>query len=107
MIIPAHYENLLMQHQNTQPNRSYYIPASFRLDDIAENRERSDRFQLLNGEWRFRYYENVHDLTEEFYVPDGVKGVMLDGFAGVRSQEYKIHIGANVSVKKTIHTKSN
>jgi hypothetical protein len=37
--------------------------------------------------------------TEEFYVPDGVKGVMLDGMAGIRSQKYQIHIGTNVSVK--------
>ena len=37
--------------------------------------------------------------TEEFYVPDGVKGVMLDGMSGIRSQKYQIHIGANVSVK--------
>ena len=70
MIIPAHYENLLMQHQNTTPNRAYYIPASVRLDDAAEHRERSDRFQLLNGNWRFRYYESIHDLTEHFYEPD-------------------------------------
>jgi len=37
--------------------------------------------------------------TEEFYVPDGVNGVMLDGMSGIRSQKYQIHIGANVSVK--------
>lgn len=37
--------------------------------------------------------------TEEFYVPDGVKAVMLDGMAGIISQKYQIHIGANVSVK--------
>ena len=70
MIIPAHYENLLMQHENTTPNRAYYIPASFRLDDTAEHREHSDRFQLLNGDWRFRYYKSIHDLTEKFYETD-------------------------------------
>jgi hypothetical protein len=37
--------------------------------------------------------------TEEFYVPDGVKCVMLDGMSGIKSQKYQIHIGANVSVE--------
>ena len=32
-----------------------------------EHRERSDRFQLLNGDWKFKYYANVHDLTDLFY----------------------------------------
>lgn len=34
-----------------------------------------------------------------FYVPDGVKCVMLDSFANVKSRKYQIHIGADVSVK--------
>ena len=70
MIIPAHYENLLMQHENTTPNRAYYIPASGRLDGHAEHRENSDRFQLLNGDWRFRYFESVHEMNETFYETD-------------------------------------
>jgi len=28
MLIPRYYENLHMLHENTMPNRSYYIPAS-------------------------------------------------------------------------------
>ena len=28
MIIPKHYENLNMLHENTMPYRSYYVPAS-------------------------------------------------------------------------------
>jgi len=70
MIIPAHYENLLMQYENTTPNRAYFIPASARLDDTSEHRERSDRFQLLNGNWRFRYFESVHEMNDKFYETD-------------------------------------
>ena len=47
MIIPAHYEDLHTHHVGTTPNRSYFIPASIRLDDLVEHRENSDRFQLL------------------------------------------------------------
>lgn len=67
MIIPRHYENLHVLHENTMPNRSYYIPASRIMHTLAEHREASDRFQLLNGEWRFRYYPSVYDLQEKFY----------------------------------------
>lgn len=67
MIVPKHYENLNMLHENTMANRSYYIPAEKRLDCIAENRESSGRFQLLNGMWKFRYFESIYDVTEKFY----------------------------------------
>ncbi|MDY4969801.1 MAG: glycoside hydrolase family 2 TIM barrel-domain containing protein [Lachnospiraceae bacterium] len=67
MMIPGYYEDLHMLHENTMPNRAYYIPASERMDDLVENRARSDRFQLLNGDWKFRYYESIYDLTDRFY----------------------------------------
>lgn len=67
MIVPNYYEDLHIQNHNAMPNRAYYVPASTRFDDAAEHRERSDRFQLLNGQWRFRYYASIHDLTDLFY----------------------------------------
>lgn len=70
MIVPKHYENLHVLHENTMPNRSYYIPASKRMDDLAENREHSDRMQLLNGDWHFRYYDSIYDLQDTFYETD-------------------------------------
>ncbi len=67
MIVPNLYEDLQTCHQGTMPLRAYYIPASGRRDDLVEHRERSDRFQLLNGDWKFKYYSSIHDLTELFY----------------------------------------
>lgn len=67
MIVPKHYENLHLLHENTMPPRAYYIPASRRMGALAEHREESDRFQLLNGLWKFRYYDSIYDVTEEFY----------------------------------------
>ena len=64
------YEDLQTYHQGTMPKRAYYIPASGRLDDLVEYRERSDRFQLLNGNWKFKYYASIQDLTELFYELD-------------------------------------
>lgn len=70
MIIPKHYENLQVLHENTMPNRCYYIPASKEMHTLVENREQSDRFQLLNGQWKFKYYNSIYDLQEKFYETD-------------------------------------
>ena len=70
MIVPNHYENLSVLHENTMLNRSYFVPASFQCDDLVENRVISDRFQLLNGNWKFRYYKSIYDVKEEFFRPD-------------------------------------
>ena len=67
MIVPNYFENMDLLHLNAQPNRAYYIPAAGRMDDLVEHRERSDRFQLLNGDWKFRYFSSVHDLKDRFY----------------------------------------
>ncbi len=70
MIVPRHYEDLNILHENTMPARAYYIPASVRMDTLVERRENSDRLQMLNGEWNFRYYESIHELKDAFYETD-------------------------------------
>ncbi|WP_124066860.1 glycoside hydrolase family 2 TIM barrel-domain containing protein [Clostridium sp. E02] len=67
MIVPKHYENLELLHENTMPTRAYYIPTSTPQYDLTENRESSDRLLLLNGTWKFRYFNSIYDLKEEFY----------------------------------------
>lgn len=70
MIVPKHYENLHVLHENTMPNRAYYIPASKFMEELVEHRENSDRIQMLNGEWKFRYFESIYDLKAKFYEED-------------------------------------
>ena len=67
MIVPKYFEDLHVLHKNTMPNRAYYIPASVPMDLQPENREASDRFLLLSGDWKFRYFENIYDVKEEFF----------------------------------------
>lgn len=70
MIVPRYYEDLSVLHENTMPARAYYIPASVRMDTLAERREDSDRLQMLNGKWNFRYYDSVYELKDAFYERD-------------------------------------
>lgn len=65
MFIPRYYEDLNALHVGCEPNRAYYIPASKPTDTSVSRRVQSDRFQLLNGEWDFRYYDSIHDLDAE------------------------------------------
>ena len=61
MIVPRYYENLSVLHENTMPARAYYIPSSKRMDNLVEHREESDRMQLLNGTWKFQYFNSIYE----------------------------------------------
>ena len=67
MIVPRHYEDLKIMHENTMPCRAYYIPASHEMGALVENRFSSDRLICLNGTWQFQYFESIYDLQEKFY----------------------------------------
>ena len=66
MKLPGYHQDLHTLHVNTLPNRAYYVPYS--QGDVArrDNRYESDRFTSLNGRWRFRYFDSVMDLPEDF-----------------------------------------
>ena len=83
MIIQRHYENLNIMYENTMPYRSYYIPASCNMGPLVENREKSDRMTLLNGKWKFCYFDSIYDLQDAFYE----EGYSLDGFEEVTVPE--------------------
>ena len=67
MIVLRYYENLSVLHENTMPARAYYIPASRRMDNLVEHREESDRMQLLNGTWKFQYFNSIYDIQDSFF----------------------------------------
>ena len=76
MIIPHHYENLHILHENTMPDRNYYIPAGKAYSTSLDARDHSDRVQFLNGTWKFRYYDSIYKLQDEFYS----EGYDISGF---------------------------
>ena len=64
MILRNYFENPEVLHMGTCPNRSYYIPCSTVEQAIAERpRFASDRVQMLNGTWKFKYHASVYDLV--------------------------------------------
>lgn len=56
------HENFEIIHWNMEPPRNYYIPFQGG-ENIFGGRERSKRFHLLSGIWRFCYLESYQELS--------------------------------------------
>ena len=52
-------------HIGTLADHCYFIPFE-KSQDPAAVREESERFELLNGEWGFTYYESIIDMPDDF-----------------------------------------
>ncbi|MBO4749201.1 MAG: glycoside hydrolase family 2, partial [Lachnospiraceae bacterium] len=59
------HEDMHQFHIGTMPDHAYFIPFAKGQDPFAV-REESKVFTLLNGTWRFHYYESVLDLEDDF-----------------------------------------
>jgi beta-galactosidase len=57
------YETLQINREKT---RNYFIPF-LNGEDVWKSRETSGRFELLNGQWDFRYYDSPLDIEENFH----------------------------------------
>lgn len=61
----VYHEDTESLHIGTLPPRSYFIPFSKGQNPFAD-REESDRLELLNGDWSFKYLPSVVDLEDNF-----------------------------------------
>lgn len=68
------FENLRVLHDNCLRPRAYFIPAKdyqeCQLSGNAYNRHLSSRFQLLSGDWYFRYYHTLSEVPEDIIYPN-------------------------------------
>ncbi len=60
-----YHENLAALSVGECAPHSYFIPFAKNADPFAE-RTKSERFELLNGEWEFLYAESIIDLPDDF-----------------------------------------
>ncbi len=60
-----YHENFSTLHINTLQNHNYFIPFSKNQNPFDE-RTNSSKFQLLNGEWNFKFYKSALDLEDNF-----------------------------------------
>lgn len=68
MIQPQYHENEQVVRVGTMPDRAYYLPAEDGEPSSAASygreKQSGSRLLLLNGSWRFRYYERFADVDE-------------------------------------------
>ena len=67
MKLPTYYEDPGTLHVGTMPDRAYYIPYQDTDAVSCEKRSMSERFLLLSGQWKFRYFENPYEVPEAFF----------------------------------------
>ena len=60
-----YHENTDALHIGTLDRHCYFIPFSKEQDPFG-SRESSDRFELLNGEWNFKFYTSIIDIEDDF-----------------------------------------
>ena len=60
-----YHENPEALHIGTLPNHCYFIPFG-KSQNPFDSRYNSERFELLNGEWGFRYFESIVDMPDDF-----------------------------------------
>jgi beta-galactosidase len=65
MKLPAYHQDLFHLHVNTCPPHAYFIPHATRDSALTLERSASSRFTLLNGTWRFGYYESPDEVPED------------------------------------------
>lgn len=61
------WQNLNVLHRNRVKSRAYYIPFSDDHKALTYERGNSDRFQLLNGMWKFHYADNPQTAPADFH----------------------------------------
>lgn len=60
-----YHEDAQALHIGTEANHAYFIPFNTNQNPF-ESREKSDYFELLNGEWDFNYYPSIQELEDDF-----------------------------------------
>ena len=61
----VYHEDTQALHIGTLEKHCYFVPFA-KGQDPFEGRENSQRMELLNGNWGFRYYDSIIDLEDDF-----------------------------------------
>ena len=73
-----YHENLDVFHEGTLENHNYFIPFG-KNQNPFESREKSERFELLNGQWDFNYYKSIIDLEDDFCDVPAASKIQVPG----------------------------
>ncbi len=75
------------------PTRNYYVP--FSTSPIGKNREESEKFTSLNGEWKIKAYETIHDVPDDFYTQELESVIDVPSCVQTRGYDYNQYTNVN------------
>ena len=78
MQFKAYHKDLESLHIGCEAPRAYFVPFSNEADALALDRDGSDRFLNLCGEWDFNYYKSFEDIEENFLRTLKKANVLVD-----------------------------
>lgn len=64
MDFKSYCQDISALHINTEPPRSYFIPYQSTAAAVSGVRERSERFNLLSGDWFFEYFDAPYNVPD-------------------------------------------
>lgn len=70
----CYHENIQTLHVGCEAPRAYYIPYGLPGAAVQGEREKSNRFQLLSGEWAFSYYNSFDAVPDSVIKADASIG---------------------------------
>ncbi len=62
MFFTQYHKMLDVLHFGTKEPRAYYVPFESKESALTFKRENSKYFSLLNGDWKFKFYNNIADV---------------------------------------------
>lgn len=65
-----YHQNINVLQMGCEPPRAYFIPYGSSIDAPAMQREKSDRFQLLSGDWAFSYFDSIDLVPDDIVEAD-------------------------------------
>lgn len=64
MNLKRYFEDPNMLHVGCEEPRAYYIPYSKLENAVAGDKQKSDRYTDLNGEWDFKFCNSIYEMPE-------------------------------------------
>lgn len=66
----AEWQDLSVYSVNTQPPKASFIPYSSLSKALEDNYLKAENYQLLNGDWQFKWFANPAAVTPNFFTDE-------------------------------------
>lgn len=78
MLIDNYFEDYTTFQVNALPRRNYFIPYASREEADLLNRRKSSYYHDLNGQWQFKYFDNVRLIPEKYWLSEFKDSIEYD-----------------------------